>query len=100
MRSLRTDLALEAREIYEEGNNASRIPGVKTDVKELEDCVVKRVEVLDEQGAQIMNKGIGVYITIESKLMKYDDDESREQIIKYVTDELRDILGNDKTKKT
>lgn len=100
MRSLRTDLALEAREIYEEGNNASSIPGVETDVKELEDCVVTRVEVLDEQGAQIMNKGIGVYITIESKLMKYDDDESREQIIKYVTDELRDILGNDKTKKT
>ncbi|EPZ55649.1 germination protease domain protein [[Clostridium] sordellii ATCC 9714] len=46
-----------------------------------------------------MNKGIGTYTTIESKLMKYDDDESREQVISYLKDELISILGNDKTKK-
>ncbi|RDC50364.1 GPR endopeptidase, partial [Acinetobacter sp. RIT592] len=57
-------------------------------------------EVLDEQGSQIMNKGIGIYTTIESKLMKYDDDESREQVTEYLKDELIDILGTDKTKKT
>ncbi|CEJ72601.1 germination protease [[Clostridium] sordellii] len=100
MISLRTDLALEAREIYEQGNDASNIPGVKIDTKELQDCIVTKVEVLDEQGAQIMNKGIGTYTTIESKLMKYDDDESREQVISYLKDELISILGNDKTKKT
>ncbi|CEN88463.1 GPR endopeptidase [Paraclostridium sordellii] len=100
MISLRTDLALEAREIYEQGNDDSNIPGVKIDTKELEDCIVTKVEVLDEQGAQIMNKGIGIYTTIESKLMKYDDDESREQVISYLKDELISILGNDKTKKT
>ncbi|CEN79614.1 GPR endopeptidase [Paraclostridium sordellii] len=100
MISLRTDLALEAREIYEQGNDASNIPGVKIDTKELEDCIVTKVEVLDEQGAQIINKGIGIYTTIESKLMKYDDDESREQVISYLKDELISILGNDKTKKT
>lgn len=100
MISLRTDLALEAREIYEQGNDASNIPGVKIDTKELEDCIVTKVEVLDEQGAKIMNKGIGIYTTIESKLMKYDDDESREQVISYLKDELISILGNDKTKKT
>lgn len=100
MISLRTDLALEAREIYEQGNDGSNIPGVKIDTKELEDGTVTKVEVLDEQGSQIMNKGIGSYITIESKLMKYDDDESREQVIEYLKDELIDILGTDKTKKT
>ncbi len=47
-----------------------------------------------------MNKGIGIYTTIESKLMKYDDDESREQVTEYLKDELIDILGTDKTKKT
>ncbi|KKY02691.1 MULTISPECIES: GPR endopeptidase [Paraclostridium] len=100
MISLRTDLALEAREIYEQGNDGSNIPGVKIDTKELDDCIVTKVEVLDEQGSQIMNKGIGVYTTIESKLMKYDDDESREQVTEYLKDELIDILGTDKTKKT
>lgn len=100
MISLRTDLALEAREIYEQGNDGSNIPGVKIDTKELENCIVTKVEVLDEQGSQIMNKGIGIYTTIESKLMKYDDDESREQVINYLKDELIDILGSDRTKKT
>ena len=96
----RTDLALEAREIYEEGQNASQIPGVKIDTKELENCTVTKVEIIDEQGAEIMNKGIGKYITLESNLMKFDDDESREEVITYLKDELVEILGDDKTKKT
>lgn len=100
MISLRTDLALEAREIYEQGNDAGHIPGVKIDTNELDNCIVSKVEVLNEEGANIMNKGIGIYTTIESKLMKYDDDESREQIIEYLKDELIDILGTDKNKKT
>ncbi len=100
MISRRTDLALEAREIYQEGQDSSDIPGVKIETKELDNCTVTKVEIIDEQGSQIMNKEIGKYITLESNLMKYDDDESREEIIEYLKDELVDILGNDKTKKT
>ena len=47
-----------------------------------------------------MNKGIGRYVTLESKLMKYDDDESRNQIINYLADELKDIFGKEEHKKT
>ena len=32
--------------------------------------------------------------------MKFDDDESREEMITYLKDELVEILGSDKTKKT
>lgn len=100
MIKIRTDLALEAREIIEESEDSSQIPGVKTVNKQLDDCVVTRVDVLDEQGSQIMNKGIGTYVTLESKLMKYDDDESRNQIIDYLVKELKDIFGPEKYKKT
>ena len=100
MISIRTDLALEAREIYEEGDSSSEIPGVKLDKKELENCIVTKVEIIDEQGSKIMNKGIGKYITLESNLMKFDDDESREEVINYLKDELIEILGTDKSKKT
>ena len=100
MISRRTDLALEAREIYQEGQDSSDIPGVKIETKELDNCIVTKVEIIDEQGSQIMNKEIGKYITLESNLMKFDDDESREEMIEYLKDELVDILGNDKTKKT
>lgn len=101
MRNIRTDLALEAREMYSEENRKDiEIPGVKVDKKELEDCIVTKVEILNEQGSKAMGKEKGVYITIETKLMKYDDDESREQVTQYVTTELQEVLGNDKTKKT
>ncbi|MCR8746553.1 GPR endopeptidase [Romboutsia lituseburensis] len=100
MISIRTDLALEAREMCEDEHSSKEIPGVKLDKKELENCTVTKVEVIDEQGSQIMNKGIGKYITLESNLMKFDDDESREEIIEYLKEELIEILGQDKTKKT
>jgi len=101
MFNIRTDLALEAKEMYESNQQeATEIPGVIVKNKDLENCKVSIVEVIDEQGSKIMNKGIGKYITLESNLMKFDDDESREEMITYLKDELVEILGDDKTKKT
>ncbi|HBG4643128.1 TPA: GPR endopeptidase [Clostridioides difficile] len=100
MISVRTDLALEASEICEKSQEGSSIPGVKIETKELENCIVTKVEVIDRQGAEIMNKDIGKYITLESNLMKFDDDESREEMISYLKEELVDIFGQDKNKKT
>ncbi|MGC8431777.1 GPR endopeptidase [Clostridioides difficile] len=100
MISVRTDLALEASEMCEKSQEGSSIPGVKIETKELENCIVTKVEVIDRQGAEIMNKDIGRYITLESNLMKFDDDESREEMISYLKEELVDIFGQDKNKKT
>ena len=98
MISIRTDLALEARELCEEESN--HLEGVEVNTKELEDCTVTTVEVINETGSKIMNKEIGKYITLESDLMKFDDDESREKVINYLKDELINIFGQDKTKRT
>ncbi|MCC0683456.1 GPR endopeptidase [Clostridioides sp. ZZV15-6383] len=100
MINVRTDLALEASEMCEKSQEGSSIPGVEIEIKELENCIVTKVEVIDEQGAEIMNKDIGKYITLESNLMKFDDDESREEMISYLKDELVDIFGQDENKKT
>ncbi|AXU28488.1 TPA: GPR endopeptidase [Clostridioides difficile] len=100
MISVRTDLALEASEMCEKSQEGSSIPGVKIETKELENCIVTKVEVIDRQGAEIMNKDIGKYVTLESNLMKFDDDESREEMISYLKEELVDIFGQDKNKKT
>ncbi|OFU25842.1 GPR endopeptidase [Clostridium sp. HMSC19C05] len=100
MINVRTDLALEASEMCEKSQEGSSIPGVKIETKELENCIVTKVEVIDRQGAEIMNKDIGKYITLESNLMKFDDDESREEMISYLKEELVDIFGQDKNKKT
>ena len=98
MISIRTDLALEATEICEEQSTA--LDGVVEDTKELEDCTVTTVEIINETGSKIMNKEIGKYITLESDLMKFDDDDSREKVINYLKDELIDIFGTDQSKRT
>ena len=98
MISIRTDLALEATEICEEQSTA--LDGVVVDTKELEDCTITTVEIINEIGSKIMNKEIGKYITLESDLMKFDDDDSREKVINYLKDELIEIFGTDKSKKT
>ena len=98
MISIRTDLALEATEICEEQSTA--LDGVVVDTKELEDCTITTVEIINETGSKIMNKEIGKYITLESDLMKFDDDDSREKVINYLKDELIEIFGTDQSKKT
>ncbi|MBU5336476.1 GPR endopeptidase [Intestinibacter bartlettii] len=98
MISIRTDLAVEATEICEE--QSASLEGVIVDTKELDDCTVTTVEIINETGSQIMNKEIGKYITLESDLMKFDDDDSREKVINYLKDELIDIFGRDQSKKT
>lgn len=98
MISIRTDLALEATEICEEQSTA--LDGVVVDTKELEDCTITTVEIINEIGSKIMNKEIGKYITLESGLMKFDDDDSREKVINYLKDELIEIFGTDQSKKT
>ena len=98
MISIRTDLALQATEICEEQSTA--LDGVVVDTKELEDCTITTVEIINEIGSKIMNKEIGKYITLESDLMKFDDDDSREKVIIYLKDELIEIFGTDQSKKS
>ncbi|MGN1032862.1 MAG: GPR endopeptidase, partial [Intestinibacter sp.] len=98
MISIRTDLALEARELCE--GESDHLEGIVVNTKNLTDCTVTTVEVTNETGSKIINKEIGKYITLESDLMKFDDDESREKVINYLKDELINIFGLDKSKKT
>lgn len=98
MISIRTDLALESKELCEEQSKA--LEGVIVNTNELKDCTITTVDIINEIGSKTMNKEIGKYITLESDLMKFDDDESREKIINYLKDELIKIFGNDKKKKT
>lgn len=98
MISIRTDLALESKELCEEQSKA--LEGVIVNTNELKDCTITTVDIINEIGSKTMDKEIGKYITLESDLMKFDDDESREKMINYLKDELIKIFGDDKKKKT
>ena len=62
----RTDLALEARELWQESaEKTTRLSGVKAVRRREEGYPVTRVEILDQRGEEALKKPRGQYITID-----------------------------------
>lgn len=79
MYEIRTDLALEAREKYEEDN--VEIKGVRLDKeRKCEDIQITTMVIETENGARSMGRPKGNYITIEAASMD-DEDENYHRII-------------------
>ena len=58
---LRTDLALEAREMYQEtAGEITQLQGVKADTRELDGMTVTTVEILDQKGSEALGKPVGI----------------------------------------
>ena len=65
MKHIRTDLAVEAREMYQENTQENtEIDGVVARTRKLPNVTVTHVEVVSEQGAQSIGKPVGNYITL------------------------------------
>lgn len=77
---VRTDLALETREKFEEDN--VEIKGVKVDEKYLEETEIKVTTMVieTENGAKAMGRPKGNYITIEASDMDGQDEEYHQRI--------------------
>ena len=62
----RTDLALEARELWQESTEkTTRLPGVKATKSREEGYPVTRVDILDRRGEEALGKPQGSYLTID-----------------------------------
>ena len=62
----RTDLALEARELWQESaERTTRLMGVKATKSKLEGYPVTRVDILDHRGEEALGKPQGSYFTID-----------------------------------
>ncbi|MBS3994750.1 MAG: GPR endopeptidase [Alkaliphilus sp.] len=88
---IRTDLALETRELYRE-NMKQEIPGVEVEQKEEMFATVTRVKVLNKQGSEIIGKPEGEYITIESAGLKKADPDLKDQVSQMLAKELVCII--------
>ena len=68
---IRTDLALEAKEMYHENaGQTTEIDGVVAHTNEYDDISVTTVEILNEKGERALGKPVGKYITIEMPKFK------------------------------
>jgi spore protease len=76
MQKRRTDLAVEAKELFaESAGEETKLKGVKAWDELREGYHITTVEILDEAGAKALEKPVGTYITITLKgLMRREED--------------------------
>lgn len=89
----RTDLALEAREIWESGKKkADRLHGVESRQSEREGYPVTTVEITSQEGAQALGKPVGTYITLELPGLKRREEDAFSRAVLALAAELRTVL--------
>ncbi len=98
MFQVKTDLALEIRELYQE-DKKEEIPGVAVEQEEFEDITLTRVEVLNDHGEKLMGKACGKYITLECIALRKADADLKDNISKILAIELKKLIKNDKNLK-
>ncbi|MFD2116149.1 GPR endopeptidase [Paenibacillus yanchengensis] len=78
--NVRTDLALEAREIASETNGHSKFEGISEEREELDGITVTHMHVENEQGAKSIGKMVGRYVTIEVPELRDHDSELQNKV--------------------
>ena len=81
-RRIRTDLAVETREMYRQAQKLDdEIPGVETTIDDTnEDIVVTSVKIITDEAANAMGKAKGEYITIDAPKLKLNDERFNEKV--------------------
>lgn len=89
---VRTDLALEAAEPFENENNLPYGVTVAEDYDEINEIRVTVVDVTSDIGAKKLGKPIGKYITVETPHMDEPDDGYHQEITKVLIEQLMQLL--------
>lgn len=95
-RNIRTDLAIELRENYEQD---SKIEGVKIKTVLNEDKSIRTtiIDVVNDVGVSKLGKDIGTYITIECEELNEYDDGIHQPLMKELAARIKDLLGDSKS---
>ena len=89
----RTDLALEARELWQESaERTTRLQGVKATKAKQEGYPVTRVDILDERGEQALGKPQGSYRTVDLTTFWQRKPDFFERAVRVVGSQLKALV--------
>ena len=89
----RTDLALEARELWQEAaERTTRLSGVKATKTKREGYPVTRVDILDQRGEKALGKPQGSYLTIDLTTFWQRKADFFERAVRAVGSQLKELL--------
>lgn len=95
-KNIRTDLALEAREIGE--REAGKIKGITASEKQEKNIKITEVNIISPEGEKALGKAQGRYITFEAPTYKYDE-ECAHRLSELIADEIK-LMGEIDNKTT
>ena len=90
--TVRTDLALEARESMEEKAEGLHGVVVEEDYDKASDVHITKVIIETKNGAKMLGKPMGVYITLEAPTMTEPEEEYHQEISAILARELKSVL--------
>ncbi|MBR4110824.1 MAG: GPR endopeptidase [Clostridia bacterium] len=95
MYNIRTDLAIETREMYRAAKKLDdEIPGVETNIDNSEkDILITKVKITSDVAAEMLNKAKGEYITIEAPKLKNNDEEFNNKISERLATIIKEITN-------
>lgn len=92
----RTDLALEARELWQESaEKTTKLAGVKAGKYRREGYPVTRVDILDVHGAKTLDKPMGVYLTLDLTSYWQRKEDYFARAVRALGAELKTLLPED-----
>lgn len=94
---VRTDLALEARERFEEDVEIRGVL-IEEEYDEKRDIRATTVRIETENGAKAMGKPVGVYITLEAPKLSEPDEDYHREVSETLAEYLRNLLGTGQEK--
>lgn len=95
MKNIRTDLAIETREMYKVAQKIDdEIPGVETTVdNDDEDILITKVKITSDMAEKALNKAKGEYITIEAPRLKDNDEDFNRKISQKLSEVIKEITA-------
>lgn len=92
--NFRTDMADERVDVYKRVHNLSEIDGIKVESKLENEVTTVTVDVLNENGSEILKKPIGKYITMELHNMDIMEEKEKEIIIEELSKQIQILVGD------
>ena len=98
MLTRRTDLALEAQELWKESaEKTTRLPGVRARTRRREGWPITRVEILNDTGAKALGKPVGTYVTVDLTAFRDRREDFFGRAVRALGAELRELLPQEGT---
>lgn len=93
---IRTDLALEAQESVSEKEEHLHGVQVEEEYKEESEIKITRVTIESKNGARLLGKAMGTYVTLEAPNMAHPDEDYHEEIARELAYQIKSLLPKEK----